>query len=123
MDPGHAWIVDAFGCDPQRLRSATAPAAVFAACVAELSLTPVAAAVWHAFPEPGGVTGFLLLSESHLSVHTFPETGFAALDLYCCRSRADWPWAERLKDLLGASAVVVRTLARGRGAPTPAATR
>ena len=123
MDPGHAWIVDAFGCDPRRLRGTAGPAAVFAACVAELALTPVAAPVWHAFPEPGGVTGFLLLSESHLCVHTFPETGFAAFDLYCCRSRVDWPWAERLKDLLGASAVVVRTLARGRGAPNPAASR
>jgi S-adenosylmethionine decarboxylase len=123
VDPGHAWIVDAFGCDPARLCGTEAPAAVFAACVAELSLTPVAAPVWHAFPAPGGVTGFLLLSESHLSVHTFPESGFAAFDLYCCRSRADWPWAERLKDLLGARSVVVRTLARGRGRPSPAEAR
>ena len=124
MDPGHAWIVDAFGCDPARLRSAAALDRVFSACVADLALRPVAAPVWHAFPDPGGVTGFLLLSESHLAVHTFPERGFAAFDLYCCRSRADWPWAERLATLLGASGVVVRSLPRGatspRAAPAPA---
>lgn len=34
--------------------------------------------------EPSGVTGFLLLSESHLSIHTWPEHGSAAIDIFCC---------------------------------------
>jgi S-adenosylmethionine decarboxylase len=39
---------------------------------------------WHQF-EPWGVTGFLLLKESHISVHTWPEEGnFAAIDLFPC---------------------------------------
>ena len=54
-----------------------------------------------------------MLAESHLSVHTFPEHGYAALNLYCCRPIAEWPWQEVLKEMLGASEVVVRTLARG----------
>jgi S-adenosylmethionine decarboxylase proenzyme len=33
---------------------------------------------------PCGVTGFLLLAESHLSVHTWPEEGFAAFDVFSC---------------------------------------
>ena len=33
---------------------------------------------------------YVLLSESHLSGHTFPETGFAAINLYCCRPREAW---------------------------------
>jgi S-adenosylmethionine decarboxylase len=33
---------------------------------------------------PTGVTGFLLLAESHLSVHTWPEEGFAAFDIFSC---------------------------------------
>jgi len=33
---------------------------------------------------PCGVTGFLLLAESHLSVHTWPEDGFAAFDIFSC---------------------------------------
>jgi S-adenosylmethionine decarboxylase len=38
---------------------------------------------FHQF-EPRGVTGFLLLAESHISVHTFPEEKLATLDIFTC---------------------------------------
>ena len=38
---------------------------------------------FHQF-EPWGVTGFLLLAESHISVHTWPEENLAALDIFAC---------------------------------------
>jgi len=114
---GHAWIVDAYGCDPTRLRSTDALARLFADAVREMELVPVREPVWHVFGGPGGVTGFLLLSESHLAVHTFPERGFAAIDLYCCRPRAPWRWREALEEALGAASVVVRCTPRG-GDPT-----
>ncbi len=116
MNAGAIWIVDAFGCDPEALRSRERVAAVFDAAVRELSLHPVAPALWHVFPGEGGVTGLLPLSESHLACHTFPETGFATFDLHCCRPRGDWAWDERLGALLGATRVVVRRLERGEGA-------
>lgn len=41
---------------------------------------------WHQF-EPWGVTGFLLLQESHISIHTWPEEeNFAAIDIFPCGS-------------------------------------
>lgn len=115
MDGGEAWVVDAFGCDPAALRSASALGAVFDAVVKDLRLNPVAPAVWHAFPPPGGVTGFLVLRESHLACHTYPEHGFAAFDLYACAPGREWPWAGRLAGLIGARRVVVRRLPRGGG--------
>jgi S-adenosylmethionine decarboxylase len=39
--------------------------------------------------EPQGATVLLLLSESHLSIHTYPEKGFAALDCYTCGETVD----------------------------------
>ena len=39
----------------------------------------------HAF-EPQGITGFALLAESHISIHTWPEHGFAAVDAFTCGS-------------------------------------
>src|SRR5262245_57662176 len=112
LDTGLEWVVDAFGCAPEALRDQEQLGRVFARAVLELGLHPVAPAQFHAFPGPGGVTGMLMLSESHLTCHSFPERGFAAFNLYCCRVRPDWPWTERLAELLGAERVEVRRIAR-----------
>jgi S-adenosylmethionine decarboxylase len=60
--------------------------------IGSLGLTTIGAPMWHAFPGEGGVTGITVLSESRLSVHTYPETGHAAFDTYCCRPNAEWLW-------------------------------
>ena len=38
----------------------------------------------HAFQENGGVSGVAVLAESHISIHTWPEIGFAAFDVFMC---------------------------------------
>jgi S-adenosylmethionine decarboxylase len=111
---GAEWLVDACGCRPDALRSIPVFEALFGRIVADLGLTPVRPPVWHQFPGECGITGLLLLSESHLACHTFPERGFAALNLYCCREREEWPWTAHLTEALGASEVNVRRLARGQ---------
>lgn len=108
--------MDAYACRPDLLRSVEALRGLFRAIVAEVGLHPLREPVWHVFPDPGGVTGFLLLSESHLAVHTFPERNYCALDLYCCRPRPGWRFEEGLQHHLGAGRVVVRTLVRGEDA-------
>lgn len=110
--PGCEWIVDARGCPPEPLRQVEVLGALFARIVAELDLHPVGEAAWHVFPGGGGVTGFQMLSESHLACHTFPERGFAAVNLYCCRPRPEWRWEERLGELIGAREVSVRRVER-----------
>lgn len=110
---GTEWLVDAHGCDAASLKSRDVLAALFERIVHELDLRAAGDAVWHVFPGAGGVTGLLLLTESHLACHTFPERGFAAFDLYCCRPRAEWQWRERLAEALGARRVEVRAMPRG----------
>ncbi len=39
---------------------------------------------FHSFGAEAGVTGVLLLAESHISIHTWPEAGFAAVDIFMC---------------------------------------
>ncbi|RMH62847.1 MAG: adenosylmethionine decarboxylase [Calditrichaeota bacterium] len=49
--------------------------------------------VFHRF-EPIGVSGVIVLAESHLTIHTWPEYRYAALDLFTCDSRIDYNQAE-----------------------------
>jgi len=63
---------------------------------------------WHTFEpfngKPGGVTGMLLLAESHLAVHTWPERAGVTLDVYVCNFTADNSGrAEQLMDALVAT--------------------
>jgi len=44
--------------------------------------------VFHQFT-PEGVTGTILLAESHLAIHTWPESGFVTIDVYVCNERKD----------------------------------
>jgi S-adenosylmethionine decarboxylase len=114
MNTGHLWVIDAYGCTAERLRSRARLGSIFRDVVLDLGLNPIGAARWHRFPGPGGLTGYWMLSESHLACHTYPEDGFAAFDLYCCRELADWPWRRRLADALGAESVKVTRLSRGK---------
>lgn len=65
---------------------------------------------------PQGVTGVLVLSESHLSIHTYPEEGFAAVDCYTCGTTVDPEVAcDYLMDVLGGRVAGYRALQRGTG--------
>ena len=112
---GVEWVIEAHGCDPVRLADPAALQALFAELCASLALTPAAPPLWHQFPGPGGVTGLVLLAESHLTVHTFPEHASLCLNLFCCVPRAEWGWREGLARHVGAHAVTLRRLERASG--------
>lgn len=112
MNVGTEWLVDATGCRADALRDVAHLQTLFARVIAELDLRSLHDPAWHVFPGAGGVTGFVMLTESHLACHTYPEHGAITLNLYCCRERPEWPWTERLTEILGASDVRVRKLER-----------
>jgi S-adenosylmethionine decarboxylase proenzyme len=77
----------------------TAPAALRSTCLAAVGaagLTPVGE-LFHRFAAagradgaaPAGITGVVLLAESHLAVHTWPELGAVTLDVYVCNLGGD----------------------------------
>jgi S-adenosylmethionine decarboxylase len=104
--------VEAHGCDAAALADVSLLQSLFDAIVREMNLHPVAPFAWHKFPEPGGVTGMALLSESHLTCHTFPEYRSVCLNLFCCRQRPDWDFQSALRERLGAAHVQVRRIER-----------
>lgn len=66
--------------------------------------------------DPQGATVLVLLSESHLSIHTYPERGFAALDCYTCGESVDPEVAiEYMVKILNPEKTYARKLIRGVG--------
>jgi S-adenosylmethionine decarboxylase len=70
----------------------------------------------HHFGPEGGVTGVALLAESHISIHTWPERDYAAVDIFLCGATHDLDGAlSRLKRDLGAVRAATRIIRRGYG--------
>ncbi len=66
--------------------------------------------------EPQGATVLVLLSESHLSIHTYPEKGFAAIDCYTCGETVDPQAAiDYLVGVLKPERTYAKKLIRGMG--------
>lgn len=122
MIVGTEWLIEAEGCDRDRLRDESILRDVFARIIGDLGLKSIDS-VWHKFEGEGGVTGMVVLTESHLTCHTYPEHNVATFNLYCCRTRPEWDWEANLKAALGARSVSFARIERGtnRNAAVPAA--
>lgn len=64
---------------------------------------------------PQGVSGVAVLSESHISVHTWPEIGYGAFDVFMCGDAEPWRAVEILRTAFNAGEVRVKELLRGEG--------
>ncbi|MGR3623132.1 adenosylmethionine decarboxylase [Pseudophaeobacter sp.] len=62
---------------------------------------------------PQGVSGVAVLAESHISVHTWPEIGYGAFDVFMCGDADPWKAVDVLKEAFETSQVEVRELLRG----------
>lgn len=62
--------------------------------------------------EPIGVTYFAIISTSHFSVHTWPEHGYAAVDIFSCSDEVVDGIAQKLQELFGAKKIKFRTIHR-----------
>lgn len=82
MSNGRHLILDLYDCDPEILNDYEQLSALL-----EAALSMAKANILRIFGEkfkPQGVTLLALLAESHASIHTWPEIGYAAIDLYTC---------------------------------------
>mgnify|MGYP004452609359 FL=1 len=62
---------------------------------------------------PQGVSGVAVLAESHISVHTWPEIGYGAFDVFMCGDAQPWKAVEVLREAFSAGDVRVKELLRG----------
>ncbi len=84
---GYHYVVEASGCDPKILSDANKIREIFLKA-AEVGDMEVKASYFFKF-SPTGVSGMVIVAESHISIHTWPEKGYAAIDVYTCGKKAD----------------------------------
>ena len=109
---GRQILVEYYGCDTSVLNDRDGIASAMTEA-ANLAGATVVGEVFHLF-NPHGISGVVVIAESHLSIHTWPEYGYAAVDLFTCGDEIQPEKAfERLKQILGAASVSVMELKRG----------
>lgn len=76
-------LADLHGVKPCALRDSAALENLLCRVAREAGAR-VLSSHFHSFGEGGGITGVVLLAESHISIHTWPECGLAAADIFMC---------------------------------------
>jgi S-adenosylmethionine decarboxylase proenzyme len=93
--------------DPKKIKE------ILIGAVKEANNTPLKVAI-HKF-QPQGITGIVLLAESHIALHTWPEFNYTAIDIYTCGDKANPEKALKyLKQELQPKKVEIKKLKRGR---------
>jgi S-adenosylmethionine decarboxylase len=108
-------LADLHGVAPHLLVDAGAQEAALRAAAAAAG-AHVLSAHFHAFGSGQGITGVLLLAESHVSIHTWPEAGFAAIDIFMCGTAAPQRALFVLQAALQPASCDIHRIARGAGA-------
>ena len=79
-------LFELYGCDAERINDPDFLDDVLQRAALVSNATLIKTFV-HQF-DPQGVTGFALLGESHISLHSWPESGYVAADVYTCGDKA-----------------------------------
>ncbi len=114
MGLGRHLIAELFECDPKVLDSIEfIEEALLEA--ARASRSTIISHYSYRF-KPHGVSAYVLVAESHISIHTWPEYGYAAVDVFTCGRHTDpWKGLEVLRRRLRARRVEVTEIVRGVG--------
>jgi len=84
---GRHVIAELWGCDTDKLNNVEYIERLFVNAALEAG-AEVREVAFHKFA-PQGVSGVVIISESHLTIHSFPEHGYASIDVYTCGDRID----------------------------------
>ena len=109
---GEHILADFLGCNSEILRDVEQVRAYMHEA-ARRANAAIVSEEFHQF-RPWGVSGAIIVKESHLTIHTWPEYQFAAVDLFTCGDSLDiWSAMEYLKDKLECASMETADVARG----------
>ncbi|WP_457590805.1 adenosylmethionine decarboxylase [Geoglobus sp.] len=104
-------IVEASGCDPEVISDPKKIERIFKDAARHAKMT-VKASYFFKFM-PTGVSGAVIIAESHISIHTWPELGYAALDVYTCGDSDPEKAVDYILERIGAKHAHVSEVRRG----------
>ena len=109
---GSHFIIELINCSPDKLRKVRDVKRIMGEVVRKSKSTMVEAS-FHQF-QPEGVTGMILIKESHFAIHTWPEESYVAADIFTCGQEMD-PYIaiEVMKDRFEAREVRYQIIKRG----------
>lgn len=109
---GHHLLVEFYNCTPERLDDVAGVEQHMNQAARACGAT-IVQSNFHRF-EPQGVSGVVVISESHLAIHTWPEYGYASVDLFTCGNTVDPLVAyEYLRTAFEAQGAEIQMLKRG----------
>ena len=110
-------IIDGYGGDPRRLADLELVRALLDDVPLEIGMVKIAPPYVCRYegskPSDWGITGFVLIAESHLSVHTFPERGLLWADIFSCKSFDADRLVEAVREAFSLREARVTLLGRG----------
>ena len=110
-------VIDGFGGDPEQLADESVVSALLERYPDEMGMTKIAPATVVRYrgskPEDWGVSGFVMIAESHISIHTFPDRQLIWMDVFSCRAFDASPIVEDLKACFRFREMSVNILERG----------
>lgn len=110
-------IVDGFGGDPEQLADENAVRAILDRYPDEMGMTKIAPPTVVRYtgskPEDWGVSGYVMIAESHISLHTFPERRLIWADIFSCKDFDAAPIVDDMRRLFGLREMQVNILRRG----------
>ncbi|TZE80806.1 adenosylmethionine decarboxylase [Calorimonas adulescens] len=109
---GRHILAEIYGCDENILndKEQIEKIMVDAAIIAGAEVREIA---FHKF-SPQGVSGVVIISESHLTIHTWPELGYAAVDVFTCGSKVNpWDACNYITEKFHASHITATEVKRG----------
>lgn len=91
---GVHYMLDGYGASPESLKDINRLTSLLTTLPEEMGMHTISEPVVVEVGEknekdPGGISGFVMIAESHLSFHTFPNRGFATIDVYTCQNDLD----------------------------------
>ncbi len=108
---GNHILVEFMGCDPHIMNDVSSIERDMVGAAQKAGAT-VINSTFHHF-SPYGVSGVVVIQESHLAIHTWPEYGYAAVDLFTCGEMDAWISFDYLKECFGAKQYSAIELKRG----------